>query len=130
MDNPVYYVQYAHARVCSLLRRAEERGIKIPASTDAETLAKLNQEEEIAILRMLDQYEETVARAAQSLAPHQITRYLTDLAARLHAYYAHCSIISQDDIPLSTARLALVRAAAQTLRNGLFLLGVTAPEAM
>lgn len=130
MDNPVYYVQYAHARVCALVRRASERNIELAAITPASILARLDKAEEIAILRHLAMFAETVAKAAQNLAPHQISKYLLDLAALLHSYYARYKIILDDDQELSRARLALLRAAGQTLANGLFLLGVSAPEAM
>lgn len=130
MDNPVYYVQYAHARVCALLRRAAERGINVSASTPPEILARLDNAEEITILRHLSIFAETIARAAQNLAPHQISKYLLDLAALLHSYYAKYKIIMCDDFALSSARLSLLRASGQVLANGLYLLGVSAPDTM
>lgn len=130
MDNPVYYAQYAHARVASLLRRASERGQTLPETTDVELLSCLTDPEEISLLRLMDDYESIVANAAQNLAPHQIARYVTSLAGRLHGYYSRHNILNQEDRKLVLARLALARAAGQILRNGLFLLGVSAPEVM
>lgn len=130
LDNPVYYVQYAHARVCALMRRAEERGIIIPQKSDPASLSLLVEPEDIAILRQLDAYAPTVAAAAKATAPHYITRWLMELSARLHAYYAKHTIIQADNPALTLARLALLRASGQAIRNGLELLGVSAPESM
>lgn len=130
MENPVYYAQYAHARVCSLLRRAADRGIELPERTDVADLALLLEPEEIAILRLLDAWENVVANAADNLAPQYVAHYASSLAERMHGYYARHNILGQPDEKLVRARLALLRAAAQTLRNALFLLGVSAPEAM
>lgn len=130
LDNPVYYVQYAYARVCALMRRAEEKGIKMPEISNADTLALLNTPEDLAILRQMASFENTVTASAKSLAPHYITRYLLEIAGRLHTYYGKHSIINEDNLQLSQARLALVRAAGLVVKNGLMLLGVSAPEIM
>lgn len=130
LDNPVYYVQYAHARVCALLRRAEERGIKLPEKMALEDLAGLDSPEEIAIMRQLAAFEDVVPDAAARLAPYFISKYLVSLAGIIHGYYAHRQIMEADDERGSVARLALLRACGQTLRNGLFLLGVSAPDMM
>lgn len=130
LDNPVYYVQYAHARICALARRAEERGIILADAPGAKLLSLLTEPEELAILRQLDDFENTVIAAARNLAPHYITRWLMDLAAKLHAYYAKFPILQQDNLALSQARMALLKASGQALRNGLSLLGVSAPDAM
>lgn len=130
MDNPVYYVQYAHARVCALLRRAEERGITLPEMSAPETLHSLSSQEEIALLRQLAAFEGIVAMAAKNLAPYQISKYLLALAGIMHGYYAHRQILDSEDCEGSQARLALLRACGQTIKNGLFLLGVSAPEIM
>lgn len=130
MDNPVYYAQYAHARVCSLLRRGSERGHTLGESTDGKVLGLLTEPEEIALLRILDAWEGVVANAAANLAPHYISNYASALAERIHGYYSRHNILGQENENLVAARLALLRAAAQTLRNALFLLGVSAPEAM
>lgn len=130
MENPVYYVQYAHARVQALLRRAADRNISLPKASNADALAKLVLPEEIAILRHLAAFPEVVANAARNLAPHHVSKYLLDLAALMHSYYAKCRIISDDDPEGALARLALLRASGQVLANGLGLLGVSAPDSM
>lgn len=130
LDNPVYYVQYAHARVRSLLRRAAEQGLTLPDRVDEAALAPLDTPEDMALLRQMAVFEEMVAQAAAHLAPHHVSRYLLDLAGLLHGYYAKHQILVPDDRPRAVARLALLRAVGQTLRNGLFLLGVSAPESM
>lgn len=129
-DNPVYYVQYAYARVCSLSRRAGEKGINIENIPPAAVLECLNRPEEIAIMRKLDAFPELVANAARNMAPHQVSKYLLDLAAALHNYYANYQIIVENDLDGSKARLALLRASGQVIKNGLNLLGVSAPESM
>lgn len=130
MDNPVYYVQYAHARVCALERRAAERGITIPAQSDPACLELLDTPEDLALLRRLAAFEDTVSAAAQALAPQYVSHYLMDLAAELHAYYGKHTVLPADEPQKAQARLALFRAVGQVLRNGLFLLGVDAPETM
>ena len=130
LDNPVYYVQYAHARISSVLRRAQEQGLTLPARVDAAALAPLDTPEDMALLRQVAAFEDTLAQAAAHLAPHHVSRYLMDLAGLLHGYYAKHQILLPDDAPRAVARLALLRAVGQTLRNGLFLLGVSAPETM
>ena len=130
MDNPVYYVQYAHARVCALLRRAGERGLLLPDRVDAAILVPLDSAEDIALLRLVDRFEELAASAALKLAPHHISSYLMELAGLLHSYYAKHPVLQADDPISSIARLALLRAVGQVLRNGLDLLGVSAPELM
>ncbi len=127
MDNPVYYVQYAHARIQAVWRRAAERNLNIDAHT---SLACLTQEEELDLLRMLDRFPQVVNDAAANLAPHYISYYLMDLAGLLHRYYAAHSILGGDDAELMVARLRLLRAVGYVLRNGLNLLGVSAPETM
>ncbi len=130
MDNPVYYVQYAHARVCALLRRAEDNDIILPEKSDPQKLALLDTDEDLALLRQLAAFEDVTREAALALAPHHVSRYLLDLAATLHAYYARHTIVDVNARDRSIARLALLRGVGQTIRNGLFLLGVTAPETM
>jgi arginyl-tRNA synthetase len=130
MDNPVYYVQYAHARICALLRRAEERGVALPEELDAALLAPLETPEDIALLRLADHFAEVAVSAALKLAPHHVGNYLMELAGHLHRYYAKHPVLQADDPAGVPARLALLRAVGQVLRNGLDLLGVSAPEAM
>lgn len=130
MENPVYYVQYAHARVCALMRRANDRGIVLPEIAAQEALVMLDTPEDQILLRKLALYEETLANAARDLAPHYISQYLRELAALLHSYYAKHQILLPDDPQRTLGRLALSRAVGQIIANGLFLLGVNAPEQM
>ena len=128
-ENPVYYVQYAHARVCSVLRQAEERGIAFDPATVEPDLARLSEEHERGLLRELDRYPEVVQAAAVERQPHQIAFYLRALATELHTYYnAHQFLV--DDVPTREARLALICAVRQVLANGLGLLDVSAPQSM
>jgi arginyl-tRNA synthetase len=124
-ENPVYYVQYAHARICSLMRLAEERHLHLEDSD----LAPLNLPEEMALIRELSLFPEVVENSARFLEPHRITYYLTQLASTFHSYYNHHRMI-QDDTDLARARLYLAEAVRIALRNGLELLGVSAPEKM
>lgn len=125
-DNPVYYVQYAHARVASVFRQLAEKGLK-PAQ-DA-NLALLTQTHEIELMTMLAKFPETIERAARDYAPHQIAYYLRDLANAFHSYYnAHPFISAEED--MRNARLALADAARQVIVNGLTILGVSAPDKM
>jgi arginyl-tRNA synthetase len=130
MDNPVYYVQYAHARTQSMLRRAPAEGRVLPESSDPEILARLVAPEELALLRSLDRFADVVAHAAAERAPHSVSYYLMELAGQLHGYYARHPVLQAPEAELVLARLALMRAVGQTLRNGLGLLGVQAPESM
>ncbi len=127
-DNPVYYVQYAHARVASVQRQLTEKGMDYRQS-NADELARLTEPHEIALIRRIAQYPELLDSAAHALEPHQIANYLRDLAADFHAYYnAHHFIV--EDAALRNARITLARAAQQVIRNGLNVLGVSAPESM
>lgn len=132
MDNPVFYVQYAHARGCSLARKAAEAGLPGPY-VDA-NLSLLTLPEELALLKRLAMFPETVLNAAASCEPHRVTAYLQDLAAAFHGYFTKYKdteerVISGDR-DLSRARLAMVAAVRQVIANGLQLLGVSAPERM
>lgn len=129
MDNPVYYVQYAHARVKALLRRAAELNVKLPELTEPDALDVLDSKDDLAFLRKLAAFDDTVAAAAQNLAPHYLSAYLMDVAGKLHTYYAKYPVLGADE-NLARARLAMLRAAGQVLANGLYLLGVSAPEIM
>jgi arginyl-tRNA synthetase len=124
-ENPVYYVQYAHARICSLMHLAEERHLHLEDSD----LARLNLPEEMALIKELSLFPEVVENSARFLEPHRITYYLTQLASTFHSYYNHHRMI-QDDTDLARARLYLAKAVRVALRNGLELLGVSAPEKM
>ncbi len=130
MDNPVYYVQYAHARIRAVLRRAAERGLSLPDRVDLPLLAGLNTPEDFALLRMVERFEDMIASAAANLAVHHISRYLMDLSGLLHSYYAKHHVLQADDDATTAARLALLRSVGQVIHNGLELLGVSAPESM
>jgi arginyl-tRNA synthetase len=125
-ENPVYYVQYAHARICSVLAQSPEKWPEDPAKLD---LSMLDSAEAQALMMALSRYPQMLTQACQDLAPHDVTFYLRDLAAQYHSYY-DAERILVDDVPLRRARLALVAATAQVLRNGLAVLGVDAPERM
>ncbi|HZP83926.1 MAG TPA: arginine--tRNA ligase [Chthonomonadaceae bacterium] len=132
-ENPVYYVQYAHARLCNILRRAEEQGVALqPAQAVNRSL--LAHPAELDVLRKLADYPQEVAIAAKDYAPHRLTRYAMDLASLLNIFYENCRVLPGKDDPvatdLTTARLALVNGARIVLRNLLGLLGVSAPEKM
>lgn len=130
MENPVYYVQYAHARVCALLRRAAERSVVLPEKSDAALLVPLRNPEDLSLLRLVDRFEDVVASSALKLAPHHISGYLTELAALLHSYYAKYPVLQAEETASVPARLALLRSVGRVLNNGLNLLGVSAPESM
>lgn len=129
LDNPVYYIQYAHARVCSVMRQAAEKGLSYDEAGALAALDRLGEPHEEALLTLLDRYPDTVEAAARSDEPHLLPAYLRELAQAFHAYYnAHAFLV--DDAALRNARLALILAVRQTLANGLELLGVSAPETM
>jgi arginyl-tRNA synthetase len=127
-DNPVYYVQYAHARVCSVLATARSQGYS-PENLDPLTLGRLTSPEEKRLLKHLMEYPEEVTQAALKLEPHRLPFYLGELAAQFHHYYNHHRILGEDQ-ELSTARLLLCRAIGTVIKNALTLLGVSAPEKM
>jgi arginyl-tRNA synthetase len=128
MDNPVYYVQYGHARIASILRTADERGIGLRPIETAD-LALLRHESELALLRELAGFPELVRSAAELRAPYKLTHATQELAARFHRFYADCRVLSEDE-ELTQARLWLARATKQVLFNTLSLLGVSAPDSM
>lgn len=130
MDNPVYYVQYAHARICAIQRRAAEEGIQFAKESSGEFIKYLVEDMEIDLLRQLDAFPDVVASAALSLAPHHVSYYLMDLAKLLHGYYASTQVLNVESSEMRQARLALLDCVGQTLRNGLDLLGVKAPASM
>ncbi|WP_116368006.1 arginine--tRNA ligase [Parahaliea mediterranea] len=128
-DNPVYYIQYAHARVCSVLRKLEEAGGQWQAADGLAQLDRLGEEHEAALLKQLDKYPEVVANAARNSEPHTVATYLRELAGDFHTYYNAHKVL-EDDTALRDARLALSVAVKQVIANGLALLGVSAPESM
>ena len=127
-ENPVYYVQYAHARVCSINRNAAEQQVALPGAGEAE-LGALTLDEEVALTKLLARYPEVVAGAAEQLEPHRIAFYLQELAAGFHSYYNRQRVLV-DDPAVTRARLLLVNAVRIVLRNALGLLGMAAPERM
>jgi arginyl-tRNA synthetase len=127
-ENPVYYVQYVHARISSIVRKAAEQGIE-DIRWDDDAVALLHEPEEIQLIKSLARYPETVAVSAENLEPHRVTYYLMSLAAAFHAYYNKQRVLSDDPV-LSRGRLYLVAAVRKVIRNGLGLLGVSAPEKM
>ena len=128
-DNPVYYIQYAHARVCSVLRQMEERGLRHDRDNGLAALARLTADHEQALIDSLGRYSEVLESAAASHEPHQLAAYLRDLAGAFHTYYnAHTFLVDDDE--LRNARLTLIQAVRQVVCNGLGLLGVSSPERM
>jgi len=125
-DNPVYYIQYAHARICSVFRQAENQGILCSESVDYSTLTHGNEQ---TLVTTLARYPEIVAIAADKYEPHLIAYYLRDLATQLHSYYNSCRFLDTQP-EVRDARLRLLSATRQTLVNGLQLLGVSAPQTM
>ncbi len=127
-ENPVYYVQYAHARVCSLFRKAATENIHVPEQPDS-TLQRLVVDEEIALIRKMAEFPSLIEEIAGDLGPHRLTYYLTELAGSFHRYYNRHRIVS-DDRTLTQARLFLSLGIRILIKNGLRLLGVSAPEVM
>ncbi len=128
-DNPMYYIQYAHARIASVQRGALERGLAT-AAADGPEIPRLTLDVETDLLAQLAGFPEQVATAAQAHEPHQLAQYLRDLAAGFHAYYNAVPFMQAEDLDLVSARLALIGGIRQVLANGLRLLGVSAPETM
>lgn len=126
-DNPVYYAQYAHARICSILRSASEQGITIDEDTDT---ASLTSEKAIDLMKKLGEFPAVVADAAEKRIPHRITNYVFDLASAFHSYYNAEKVLNPENMEETKARLALVKAVQITLNNALALVGVSAPEKM
>jgi arginyl-tRNA synthetase len=128
-DNPVYYIQYAHARACSVMRRLGEQGWTWTEEQGLASLDRLGEDHENALLRQLDRYPEIVAAAAIACEPHAVATYLRELAADFHTCYnAHKVLV--DEPELRNARVALCEAVRLVIANGLALLGVSAPEVM
>ncbi|RFA31105.1 arginine--tRNA ligase [Alkalilimnicola ehrlichii] len=128
-DNPVYYLQYAHARICSVYRQLAEKGLAHDPARGAQAIERLTEDHEQMLLTALARYPEVIETAAQAHEPHQLAHYLREVANAFHTYYnAHTFIV--DDEALRNARLNLIAATRQVLANGLAILGVSAPEAM
>ncbi len=125
-ENPVYYVQYAHARICNILRFAEERGLQLPAQANFDLL---REPEEFEVIKNLMDFPEVISGAARFLEPHRLTTYLQELAASFHRFYHRHRVVGEDP-ELSAARLCLTEAVRIVLANGLRLIHVSAPERM
>jgi arginyl-tRNA synthetase len=128
LENPVYYVQYGHARIASILRKAAAAGVELAPIDDAD-LALLATEPEQDLMRALAEVPRTIAVAAEHRAPHRLTHAAQDLAATFHRFYTACRVVS-DDAGLTQARLWLSSATKQVLGTLLDLVGVSAPESM
>ena len=124
--NPVYYLQYAHARICNIIKHGESKGISYQSNYNAKLL---NHPAEIRLLKKLDQFPTIIENSLQTLEPQLIANYLHDTANRFHKFYSECHVITED-IDLSNARIALVSATQTVLANGLDLLGISAPDKM
>jgi arginyl-tRNA synthetase len=128
-DNPVYYIQYAHARISSVFRQLDERSLAWDATQGGANLSRLAEPQEKALATTLSRYPEVIELAANNRAPQHLVHYLRDLANDFHTYYnAHAFIV--DDAKLRDARLTLISATRIVIANGLELLGVSAPETM
>ena len=122
-NNPVYYAQYAHARLCSILEQGKDIALDIEAS-------KLEKPSEMALLKHLANFPNVVNDAAKERAPYKITNYIHDLAGLIHEFYTECRVIDRDNLAVSSSRLALCKASEQVMKNALNLIGVNAPEHM
>ena len=127
-DNPVYYVQYAHARISSILREAQDRGVGLP-DVSAVNLDRLEHPDELALIRKLAELPDEIRDAAERYEPHRMTRYAREVASVFHSFYTNCRVLG-DDAELTAARLTLVQAAQTVLRIVLDTIGVSAPEKM
>ena len=128
-DNPVYYVQYAHARICSIFENAVEKGYAVSEQPGTDDLAVLETPEELQLIKLLADLPATVDDSARYFEPHRLTYYLTDLAGCFHGFYNKNRVLTDDPV-LTRARLYLLRRTAQTLKNGLSIIGISAPERM
>jgi arginyl-tRNA synthetase len=129
-DNPVYYVQYGHARIASVLRKALERDAELVAAAKrGEHLDRLSEPSEIALARRLAEFGSVVAGVARTLATHRLPKYARDVAADFHQFYSDCIILS-DEREQTIARLGLALAAQMVLAKALELCGINAPESM
>ena len=126
-ENPVYYAQYAHARICSILRQGKEQGMSLEGALD---LSQISTEKEFEVLKKLGEFPSVISEAAEKRLPHRITNYIFDLASTFHSFYNAEKVLEPEKPERSKARLALIQAVSITLRNALKLIGVSAPEKM
>ena len=124
-DNPVYYVQYAHARICSIFRQAEEQGIRVKPVEEVD-LSALDKEAEFDLMMKMGEFKSEVEAAAEQRAPHRIVRYVYELASMFHSYYRAERVIGADEKEMQ-ARFALLAAIRTVIHNALRLIGVSAP---
>jgi len=129
-DNPVFYVQYAHARICSIIKKAQAEGFTLPETGTPAAMELAAVPEELAVARELAAFPEMLEISARNLEPHGLAFYLRDLAAVFHRFYTVCRVLDAEAPERSRARLALIESIRVVLRNGLGLLGVEAPESM
>ena len=127
-ENPVFYIQYAHARICSIFRGSKEKGIELMDNREVD-LSPLVEDEEYSIIKTILAFPEVVEKSANALEVHRISHYLLDLVSRFHGYYSRHRVITED-IPLTLARLYLLDGLRITIRNGFDLMGISAPEKM
>ena len=127
-ENPVYYIQYAHARICSIMRQLDEAGIVVMPATEAK-LNTLTEASELELIKKLGEYPEMLAGAAKERAVHRVAHYVHDLAGLFHSFYNQCRILGVDS-DLQQARIALVKTVGHVIRHALGILGVSAPERM
>jgi len=125
--NPVFYIQYAHARICSIFKQAKEKGIEIEGMANP---ALLCEPEERQLMKKLGDFPDAVYESTIGMAPHSIARYLQDLASIFHSFYNKCKVLDADNIELTKARILLVDCVRIVLRKGLSILGISAPESM
>jgi len=126
-ENPVYYAQYAHARICSILRQAEEQGFAVDVNADFSLVAA---EKEVDLLKKLGEFPQAVAEAAQKRVPHRVTNYIFDLASAFHSFYNAEKVLDAEQKERTAARLGLIKSVQISLKNALDLIGVSAPEKM
>lgn len=126
-DNPVFYVQYAHARICTMLKQAEAKGIELKQTFDSSLLTS---EKELDLMKKMGEFPQVIVDAAEKHAPQKITQYVFDLASLLHSFYNAEKVLDTEKLELTNARIALMKAVRTTIANGLKLIGVNAPEKM
>ncbi|WP_156290211.1 arginine--tRNA ligase [Oceanobacillus salinisoli] len=126
-ENPIYYVQYAHARICTMLEQAKSKEFQTDEAFDASLLTA---EKEVDLLKKLAEFPQVVAEAAEKHLPHKVTQYVFDLASLLHSFYNAEKVLDQDNLERTNARIALMKAVRTALANGLTLIGVSVPEKM
>jgi len=127
-ENPVFYIQYAHARICSIIKLGESKGIVFDVTADP-PLELLTAPEEKELIKELVLFPETILACSKNLEPHRLVGYLFGLAGKFHKFYTQCRVIG-DDVALTRARLALIDATRTVLANGLTILGLSVPESM